>query len=71
MYAQNAISGEKDSESFETSGLVRRSQSDNGEGIIYVALNHRLGLFGWANGRRDGDIFPNVGLQDQPLGLKW
>ncbi|KAH8587533.1 Alpha/Beta hydrolase protein [Bisporella sp. PMI_857] len=41
-------------------GLLRRSQEDDGEGIIYVAINYRLGLF-----------VTNLGLYDQQLALKW
>lgn len=40
--------------------------------MIYVALNYRLGAFGWLSGSafpRDGT--PNVGLYDQRLALEW
>lgn len=63
--------GQKDSSSFDPTGLIAQSQLGNGEGIVYVALNYRLGLFGWLNGMGDHKLFPNVGLQDQRLGLQW
>ena len=50
---------------------MRQATSVNGQGIVYVALNYRLGLFGWLNPSDDEDIFPNVGLQDQRVALKW
>lgn len=50
---------------------MTRSRMDGGEGIIYVALNYRLGLFGWLNGNGDADVFPNVALQDQLFALEW
>ncbi|KAJ6440230.1 lysophospholipase [Purpureocillium lavendulum] len=62
---------DKDSTSFDPSGLLATSIHDRGEGVIFVALNYRLGLFGWLNGLGDEDIFPNSALQDQRLGLKW
>ncbi|KFY13546.1 hypothetical protein V492_03194 [Pseudogymnoascus sp. VKM F-4246] len=49
------------------------SAKDNGEdGFIYVALNYRLGMFGWLAGstlEKDGSA--NVGLYDQRLALEW
>lgn len=39
--------------------------------MIYVAINYRLGLFGWLNGNGDDNVFPNVALQDQLFALKW
>jgi carboxylesterase type B len=36
---------------------------------VYVALNYRMGLFGFLNDV-DG-VFPNIGLQDQRLAFDW
>ncbi|KAK2628791.1 hypothetical protein QTJ16_001894 [Diplocarpon rosae] len=41
--------------------------------VIYVAMNYRLGAFGWLGGPKfveDGGI-PNLGLHDQKFALKW
>jgi carboxylesterase type B len=49
-------------------GLIGRSN----DSIIYVALNYRLGAFGWLSGptfQTDGT--PNAGLHDQRFALKW
>jgi len=69
--AHHLLQGQKDSAYFNPSGLLATSTSEHGEGVIFVALNYRLGLFGWLNGQGDKDIFPNTALQDQRLGLKW
>lgn len=50
---------------------MSQARSDGGDGMIYVAINYRLGLFGWLNGDGDDDVFPNVALQDQLFALKW
>ncbi|OAQ77846.1 alpha/beta-Hydrolase [Purpureocillium lilacinum] len=63
--AHHLLQGQKDSASFNPSGLLATSTSEHGEGVIFVALNYRLGLFGWLNGQGDKDIFPNTALQDQ------
>jgi hypothetical protein len=50
-----------------------------GKPIIYVALNYRLGYYGWLASQelrdealRNGEAgFANQGLHDQRLGLKW
>ncbi|PQE13378.1 putative cholinesterase protein [Rutstroemia sp. NJR-2017a BVV2] len=52
--------------------LISRSQENGGEGVIYVALNYRLGLFGWLSGptfQESGSA--NAGLLDQRLALEW
>ena len=50
------------------SGLIHRSN----DSIIYVALNYRLGAFGWLSGptfQQSGTA--NAGLHDQQFALKW
>lgn len=40
--------------------------------MIFVAINYRLGIFGWLSGEefeRDGDV--NAGLRDQAMALDW
>ena len=65
------ILGDKDDATYDPSGLIARSQADGSDGVIFVSLNYRLGLFGWLNGAGDEAILPNVGLQDQRLALEW
>ncbi|KAM4054945.1 carboxylesterase family protein [Hirsutella rhossiliensis] len=52
-------------------GLIARSHDNGGEGVVYVAINYRLGLYGWLNAGDDQDVFPNVALQDQRVALEW
>lgn len=56
---------------YDGSGLVRDSITSN-QPIIYVALNYRLGGFGFLGGKeilKDGSS--NLGLLDQRLALQW
>ncbi|RFU25191.1 hypothetical protein B7463_g11146, partial [Scytalidium lignicola] len=53
-------------------GLIAQSQSDGSPGVIFVAMNYRLGLFGWMSGptfQEDGTA--NLGLYDQRLAIEW
>ncbi|KAJ5419497.1 uncharacterized protein N7487_003047 [Penicillium crustosum] len=54
-------------------GLIERSQAGGSEGVVYVALNYRLGAFGFLSGssfeKQDGVL--NAGLYDQRLALQW
>ncbi|KAH8738472.1 Alpha/Beta hydrolase protein [Ilyonectria robusta] len=59
-----------DSKQYDPSGLISRSQLNDQEGIIFVALNYRLGMFGFLDGNRD-DILSNAGLWDQRMALEW
>lgn len=41
--------------------------------IFEVAMNYRLGAFGWLGGQKfmeDGGL-PNLGLRDQRFSMKW
>ncbi|PMD32509.1 alpha/beta-hydrolase [Hyaloscypha variabilis F] len=49
-------------------GLIARSTLNNSEGFVYVAINYRLGLYGWLGG---DDLTPNLGLYDQAVALEW
>ncbi|ETI26891.1 hypothetical protein G647_09990 [Cladophialophora carrionii CBS 160.54] len=55
------------------SGLIASSQAGGGDGIIFVAMNYRLGAFGWLAGpslQAAGGV-SNAGLYDQRLALQW
>ncbi|KAJ9606204.1 hypothetical protein H2200_009165 [Cladophialophora chaetospira] len=55
------------------SGLIAASQAGGGDGIIFVAMNYRLGAFGWLAGptlQASGGV-SNAGLYDQRLALQW
>ncbi|KAM0329474.1 hypothetical protein ACHAQA_004783 [Verticillium albo-atrum] len=54
-------------------GLIAKSQEDGSDGVIYVTLNYRLGLFGWSSGPKyqaQGGV-SNIGLRDQRFALEW
>jgi len=53
-------------------GLMLRAQEHSPDGIIFVAINFRLGAFGWLTGptfQKDG--IANAGLHDQRMALEW
>ncbi|KAL7891990.1 acetylcholinesterase [Trichoderma sp. SZMC 28014] len=54
-------------------GLIRASQADGSSGIIFVAMNYRLGAIGWLAGptlQAAGGV-SNAGLYDQRLAIEW
>ncbi|KAL8942451.1 MAG: hypothetical protein Q9216_001651 [Gyalolechia sp. 2 TL-2023] len=72
---------------YNPAGLVKASQIGGSEGLIYIALNYRLGAFGWLAGptlQSDGNVpgyssmlmysdigTANAALYDQRLALQW
>ncbi|CAG9984033.1 unnamed protein product [Clonostachys byssicola] len=57
---------------FVPSGLLEHAKEFSDEGMIFVALNYRLGALGFLSGQeveQDGDL--NAGLLDQRLALQW
>ncbi|KAI9794073.1 MAG: hypothetical protein M1816_006698 [Peltula sp. TS41687] len=54
-------------------GLIARSENGPAQGIIYVAINYRLGAFGWLGGStlQQANGTANAGLLDQRLALEW
>ncbi|CEJ93479.1 hypothetical protein VHEMI09063 [[Torrubiella] hemipterigena] len=53
-------------------GLLKSSQAQGSDGMIFVAINYRLGAFGWLSGpslQENGTA--NAGLYDQRLALEW
>jgi len=58
------------SKNSNSAGILSRSQS-NGEGVIYVAANYRLGAFGWLAGPTfQSNGTANAALPDQHMALK-
>jgi carboxylesterase type B len=59
--------------SYNPSGIIRRSQNNGTNGVIFVDLNYRLGALGWLAGptlQAAGGV-SNAGLYDQQLALEW
>jgi carboxylesterase type B len=57
----------------EPSGLIETSRRNGDPGIVFVAMNYRLGAFGFLSGptlQAAGGV-SNAGLYDQRLALKW
>ncbi|KAI1319952.1 carboxylesterase [Xylariaceae sp. FL0255] len=52
----------------DPAGLISRAELDHQEGLIFVSLNYRLGLYGWLAGE---GVTPNLGLYDQRFALEW
>ncbi|PVI04050.1 lipase [Periconia macrospinosa] len=56
---------------YEPDGLVRQAKIDNNP-LIFVSINYRLGLFGFATSKALlGARHTNVGLRDQRAALDW
>ncbi|KAI1440239.1 alpha/beta-hydrolase [Annulohypoxylon stygium] len=71
VYGGGYSSGEKTGKGkFNPAGLLAASGSDSG--FVFVAMNYRLGAFGWLGGDEvsaDGTL--NAGLYDQRLAFQW
>ncbi|ROV89462.1 hypothetical protein VMCG_10229 [Cytospora schulzeri] len=52
----------------DPAGIIARSMLDDSEGVIFISINYRLGLFGWLGG---GGITPNLGFYDQRVAFEW
>ncbi|KAI9822473.1 MAG: hypothetical protein M1827_000192 [Pycnora praestabilis] len=71
IYGGGYTAGDK-SGSGNPAGLIQRSENATLPGVIYVAMNYRLGAFGWLSGpdlQANGTA--NAGLYDQRLALEW
>ncbi|KAJ5884674.1 hypothetical protein N7495_009184 [Penicillium taxi] len=69
IYGGGFAGGDKSDDN--PTGLIERSIT-YGDGVVYVALNYRLGAFGWLAGESiaaDGTV--NAGLHDQRFALNW
>ncbi|KAI9734692.1 MAG: hypothetical protein M1834_002294 [Cirrosporium novae-zelandiae] len=69
MFGGGYTSGEKNGDGqFDPTTFIRASES----GLIFVAINYRLGAFGWLAGSAlQADGTANAGLYDQRLALEW
>ncbi|KKA20555.1 Uncharacterized protein T310_5419 [Rasamsonia emersonii CBS 393.64] len=70
IYGGAYVAGDKTAS--DVTGLVRRSMEDGGKGIVLVAINYRVGAFGWLPGtdvKAHGVV--NAGLYDQRFALQW
>ncbi|KAI0396361.1 Alpha/Beta hydrolase protein [Xylariaceae sp. FL0594] len=63
-YVQGHKSGDGGGE-----GLIARAIGLGTDGVMYVALNYRLGMFGWLSS--PDDHIANLGLHDQLTALRW
>jgi cholinesterase len=71
VYGGGYVNGDKTSTGNPAS-LIATSTANGGEGIVYVAMNYRLGLFGWLSGSTFAeDGVPNAALYDQRLAFEW
>ncbi|KAI4752487.1 carboxylesterase family protein-like protein [Aureobasidium sp. EXF-3400] len=71
IYGGGYTAGSK-SGSGNPAGLLERSQLDNSSGVIYVAMNYRLGAMGWLSGPTfQENATANAGLYDQRFALDW
>ncbi|KAF2089604.1 alpha/beta-hydrolase [Saccharata proteae CBS 121410] len=71
IYGGGYVEGSKTTNG-DPAGLIHRSQDRGSEGIVYVALNYRLGAFGWLAGptfQENGTA--NAALYDQRMALNW
>lgn len=72
IYGGGYASGSK-TDGYPPEGLMRRAREANGGlGVVYVAMNYRLGAFGWLAGPTvTSDGIANAGLHDQKFALEW
>ncbi|KAE9363855.1 alpha/beta-hydrolase [Stipitochalara longipes BDJ] len=68
LYGGGYVSGDKTS-SGSPATLISRSFDNGNKGLVFVAINYRLGMFGWLSG--DSSVTSNAGLLDQKLAFEW
>ncbi|KZL79689.1 carboxylesterase family protein (secreted protein) [Colletotrichum incanum] len=72
LYGGGYVLGDKNSAG-NPAGLIAEAQKDGSDGVIYVAINYRVGFFGFASGpdyEEQGGV-SNLGLRDQRFALEW
>ncbi|KAH6971245.1 Alpha/Beta hydrolase protein [Ilyonectria sp. MPI-CAGE-AT-0026] len=63
--------GYKDQAPFDSpAGLLARSRFDDQEGVIFISINYRLGMFGFLY-NESADMVGNAAFWDQRLALEW
>ncbi|CAO1604837.1 MAG: hypothetical protein LQ349_000475 [Xanthoria aureola] len=71
LYGGGYAIGQVYDTAYDPTGLVRETAA-KGLPVIYVAINYRVGIFGFAaSAALRGEDNLNVGLLDQHLGLRW
>ncbi|EHK46828.1 hypothetical protein TRIATDRAFT_194942 [Trichoderma atroviride IMI 206040] len=71
IYGGGYVSGSKESWG-SPNEIISASQEDGSDGIIWVAMNYRLGVFGFLAGPSlQANGTANAGLHDQRLALQW
>ncbi|KAJ5535540.1 hypothetical protein N7527_001794 [Penicillium freii] len=68
IHGGGQVSGEK--AEYDASGLIQRSMN-NEDGIVFVEINYRLGVFDFLAGNIKEDGIANLGLHDQRFALEW
>ncbi|MCJ1477093.1 hypothetical protein MMC13_005764 [Lambiella insularis] len=73
IYGGGYTTGEKQGDGvYDPAGLIHASQVAGNDGIVFVAMNYRLGAFGWLSGPTlQSNGTANAGLYDQRLALEW
>jgi len=74
IFGSKTIAGPPDGLFNASSGhWLNSTDPDSSEDIIFVAINYRLGAFGWLAGDdfEKAGGFENAGLSDQLVALKW
>lgn len=72
IYGGGYVEGDKTASGSPSGLLARSEESPSSGGLIYVAMNYRLGAFGFLAGeevKKDG--IANAGLLDQRFALEW
>ncbi|KAK2052995.1 carboxylesterase [Colletotrichum caudatum] len=72
LYGGGYTVGDKNSVG-NPAGLIDKARTDGSDGAIYIAINYRLGLFGFLSGpdyAEQGGV-SNLGLRDQRFALEW
>ncbi|KAI1328953.1 acetylcholinesterase [Xylariaceae sp. FL0255] len=63
------VQGDKSTDGNGT-GLITRAKQLGSDGIMFVAINYRLGMFGWLPAETPDDT-ANLGLHDISTALQW
>jgi carboxylesterase type B len=67
IYGGGYAAGSKEDAYMYPTGLFRMAEKP----MIFVALNYRLGVFGWAAPPSEPTVVPNAGLHDARAALQW